>query len=315
MRRPPDCYRLLGVGRGAARRQIREAYLRQMRRFHPDLRPGDPEAEEYARRLNLAYETLSDPDRRAEYDRTLYPAPRLVRWMPGHGSLARIRKRHVVSLFSIAACAVAFSALWRHQTQPSGFVAEFPLVASGPALPSADDPLYELGVGLASLQMALGQVESLSGGVAATGAVSVETLAAECASRSTRLSNLSAKLKLAREDVRNAASRVGEGALLVTLDLEDELLAPLRRAERSSDWLSRYYYLCAEPELAYDLYDLLTMVRDTGASPLVRASASEEFDRLARTEEVTQRLDTLLAAQLQVTTLSRRLRDANGAQQ
>ena len=63
-------YDLLQVQPTADLEIIQAAYRSMMRRYHPDVNPS-PEAEDIAKRLNLALETLSDPGRRAAYDREL----------------------------------------------------------------------------------------------------------------------------------------------------------------------------------------------------------------------------------------------------
>ncbi len=64
-----DFYDLLGVRRAASEAEIRRAYQKHARRFHPDLNPGDPVAAERFRQVALAFEVLSDARRRGEYDR------------------------------------------------------------------------------------------------------------------------------------------------------------------------------------------------------------------------------------------------------
>ena len=64
----PDFYGMLGVPRYTTEAGIRKAYLRKARRSHPDLHPDDPDASERMAALNIAYDTLSDPTRRARYD-------------------------------------------------------------------------------------------------------------------------------------------------------------------------------------------------------------------------------------------------------
>ena len=63
-----DFYIVLGVDRGAAAGDIKRAYKRLARRLHPDINPGDREAEARFRQVLDAYETLMDPDRRRRYD-------------------------------------------------------------------------------------------------------------------------------------------------------------------------------------------------------------------------------------------------------
>ncbi len=63
-----DFYVTLGLKRGATLLEIKRAYRRLARRFHPDISPGDREAAEFFRRIIEAYDTLSDPERRRGYD-------------------------------------------------------------------------------------------------------------------------------------------------------------------------------------------------------------------------------------------------------
>lgn len=63
-----DFYVLLGVRHGATEADIKRAYRRLARRFHPDINPGDRAAEARFRQILEAYETLIDPQRRSRYD-------------------------------------------------------------------------------------------------------------------------------------------------------------------------------------------------------------------------------------------------------
>lgn len=64
-----DFYEVLGVGRDASADDIKRAFRTLARKHHPDANPGDAGAEERFKELNEAYSALSDPDKRAAYDR------------------------------------------------------------------------------------------------------------------------------------------------------------------------------------------------------------------------------------------------------
>jgi molecular chaperone DnaJ len=65
---PRDYYEVLGVGRSAGESEIKKAFRRLARELHPDTNSDDPRAEEKFKEAAEAYEVLSDPDRRRQYD-------------------------------------------------------------------------------------------------------------------------------------------------------------------------------------------------------------------------------------------------------
>ncbi len=64
-----DYYEVLGISKGASEDEIKKAYKKLARKYHPDMNPGDKNAEEKFKEINEANEVLSDPEKKARYDR------------------------------------------------------------------------------------------------------------------------------------------------------------------------------------------------------------------------------------------------------
>ena len=63
-----DYYKILGISKDTPQSEIKAAYRKRSKQFHPDLHPDDPKAKAKFQLVNEAYEVLSDPDKRARYD-------------------------------------------------------------------------------------------------------------------------------------------------------------------------------------------------------------------------------------------------------
>ncbi|HET7048614.1 MAG TPA: molecular chaperone DnaJ [Solirubrobacteraceae bacterium] len=69
----PDYYKILGVGKNASDEEIKKAYRKLARQYHPDRNAGDKKAEERFKEISQAHDVLSDPDKRKAYDRGTGP--------------------------------------------------------------------------------------------------------------------------------------------------------------------------------------------------------------------------------------------------
>ncbi len=63
-----DYYKILGVDKNIAQKDVRAAYRKRAKQFHPDLHPNDPKAKAKFQALNEAYDVISDPEKRMKYD-------------------------------------------------------------------------------------------------------------------------------------------------------------------------------------------------------------------------------------------------------
>ena len=64
-----DYYKIMGIPKDTPQKDIRAAYMRRAKQFHPDLHPDDPKAKAKFQALNEAYNVLNDPEKRKKYDK------------------------------------------------------------------------------------------------------------------------------------------------------------------------------------------------------------------------------------------------------
>ena len=83
MQTTTDLYKLLGLPRDATQDDIRKAHRKLVRKHHPDANPGDRSSEEHFKEIQRAYEVLSDPEKRREYDKKRRTSPRGSSRRPG----------------------------------------------------------------------------------------------------------------------------------------------------------------------------------------------------------------------------------------
>ncbi|MEB3251487.1 MAG: J domain-containing protein [Cyanobacteriota bacterium] len=95
-------YEILGVSRQAEGTAIKQAYRKLARQYHPDLNPGDRTAEDQFKLLGEAYEVLSDPERRAQYEKfSQYWRQQGFTTGPGYDSQPNMPEERTSSRFSL----------------------------------------------------------------------------------------------------------------------------------------------------------------------------------------------------------------------
>ena len=101
-----DLYKVLGLPRGASQEDIRKAHRKLVRQYHPDANPEDPQAGERFKEVQRAYEVLSNPEKRQEYDKRFHTSSRqrsTGRPRPGAGRRAGGGTTHTVDLSELLA--------------------------------------------------------------------------------------------------------------------------------------------------------------------------------------------------------------------
>ena len=63
-----DYYKILGVDKSIPQKDVKKAYLKRAKQFHPDLHPDDPKAQAKFQALQEAYDVIGDPEKRKKYD-------------------------------------------------------------------------------------------------------------------------------------------------------------------------------------------------------------------------------------------------------
>lgn len=91
-----DYYDVLGVKKNASEQEIKKAYRNLAKKYHPDKNPNDKEAEEKFKEVNDAYETLSDVDKKAHYDRFGHQNPNMGGRRGGFNPFSSFRKQERV---------------------------------------------------------------------------------------------------------------------------------------------------------------------------------------------------------------------------
>ena len=80
-----DYYKILGVPKDIAQKDVKKAYIKRAKQFHPDLHPDDPKAKAKFQALNEAYDVIGDPEKRRKYDQYGEQWREADRWQQGNG--------------------------------------------------------------------------------------------------------------------------------------------------------------------------------------------------------------------------------------
>src|SRR5919108_5043966 len=91
----PDYYKTLGVGKNASEEEIKKAYRKLARKYHPDRNDGDKKAEERFKEISQAHDVLSDPEKRKAYDRGTGPFGGFAGGFGGTGGTGGVHPRTV----------------------------------------------------------------------------------------------------------------------------------------------------------------------------------------------------------------------------
>ena len=80
-----DYYKILGVPKDIAQKDVKKAYVKRAKQFHPDLHPDDPKAKAKFQALNEAYDVIGDPEKRRKYDQYGEQWREAGQWQQGGG--------------------------------------------------------------------------------------------------------------------------------------------------------------------------------------------------------------------------------------
>ena len=103
-----DYYEVLGVTKGVSEADLKKAYRKVAKKYHPDTNPGDKEAEEKFKEAAEAYAVLSDPEKRAKYDQYGHAAFEQGGGPGGFGPMARLRAQ-ISRQLSVSALQMQYS--------------------------------------------------------------------------------------------------------------------------------------------------------------------------------------------------------------